>query len=202
MINFEKMNMNEVQELQTIISKNSEKSELEKSYLYTNDTLEKAKIYVWCFRFLYSIRNLSKDDNLKKVLDEEIKLNDESYVKVCNLLHRTEKGHFNKHRNLDKLRVELLENDDVDDMIDEFALLLEKTNILSMSRLKGIHLEGNSGKEFKKIFEQKPSDMVVSESHQDEVFVDPPEPLDEDEINKKENENEEIDIEETKEVID
>lgn len=201
MINFEKLEMSEIQELQTIISKNAEKSELEKSYLYTHDTIEKARIYIWCFRFLYSIRNLTKDGNLKQILNEELKNNDTCYLDVCNLLHRTEKGYFNKHRNLEKLRIVLLNEDKVDDMIDSFAVLLEKTNVLSMSRLKGFLLEGNSGKEFKKIFEQKRSDIIETPS--EEVFVDPPEPTDEDDDDylknkeKDETETEESEPEES-----
>ena len=82
MINFEQLNIQEIQELQNIISKNVEKSELEKSYLYTHDTVEKARIYIWCFRFLYSIRNLTAENNLKKILSEEIKENDETEIIV------------------------------------------------------------------------------------------------------------------------
>ena len=158
MIQFDKLDLQEVQELQNIISKNVEKSELERSYLYTHDTLEKAKIYIWCFRFLYSIRNLTKDGNLKNTLAIELEANTETYIRVSDLLHKVEKGHFNRHTNLNKLRKLILIEDKVDDMIDAFAVLLEKSSVLSMSRLKGFVLEGQSGKDYKKIFDAKSDD--------------------------------------------
>lgn len=196
MIDFEKLQLQEIQELQNIITKNVEKSELERSYLYTHDTVEKAKIYIWCYRFLYSIRNLTKPGILKQVLDEELDRNTDTYIQVANLLNRVEKGFFNRHRNLERLRTLILVEDEVDDMIDCFAVLLEKTNVLSMSRLKGFVLEGQSGKDFKRLFDSAKDKSSI------ELDYDPPEPELENSVQEKEtNDQKELEPVQEQEVM-
>jgi hypothetical protein len=168
MIQFQNLTQSETMELMSIISKNTEKSELDKFFLYTQNTLEKARIFMWCHRFLYSIQNLGKENNLRKVIESEIIITEPIYRRTCELVFKIEKMHFNQSKNLVKLW-NVLNNTEVDSLIDAFALLTERTSLLSMSRLKGFVLEGNSGKEYKKIFDA-PVDHteIYSENDDDE----------------------------------
>jgi hypothetical protein len=168
MIDFNKISIENQQELMATIQKNVEKSELDRFYLFTINPLEKAKLYIWCCRFLIGITNILEDSDLKTVLMEEVNNQKELYFIISGLLYKVDSSFINKNRNTDKLKALVTEDNRVDEMIDAFAILLEKQNILSMSRIKGILLDGNSGKEFKKIFNQNISETqnFVEEAEQ------------------------------------
>jgi hypothetical protein len=171
MIDFAKLTNPEIQDLQLIISKNVEKSELERHYLYTNDIEEKSVIYIWCYRFLYSVCNLTKESGLKQELKKELDSNRDIYYQMNEYMFKIKVQNFNRFRILKKMKILHSNNPCIDDLIDSFAILLEKTNVLSMARLKGIILEGNSEKEFKKIF-----DVDVNKLKESTDFMDGLEP--------------------------
>jgi hypothetical protein len=118
MLDFQKISQQEASELQSIISKNIEKTELERYYLYTQDPVEKAKIFIWCHRFLYSINNISKDCNLRTWIQEEIEKTESTYQEISNLLYKIERFHFNRTKYTQRMWNILLSRKEVDDLID------------------------------------------------------------------------------------
>ena len=169
MLQFDKLTEQEQLDLETIIQKNVEKSELEKFYLFTIDPREKAKLFIWCFRFLIGVHNIAAPGNLKDVLGEEIKNTASLYIEVSDLSFKIERTFFNSHKNMNKLKDLFLLDKRGDELIDAFAILLEKQSMLIMSRFKGVLLEGNSGKEFKKVFATSLNETTQPSDNEEEI---------------------------------
>jgi hypothetical protein len=151
MIDFSKISQEELSELKTLIIKNTEKSELEKFYLYDNSPLNIARIFLLCRRFIESAYNIIEDSQLKEellhMLIDTISISKEifSYLESINRVN------FGKRNYERKLNI-LVRDVKVSELIDVFSLLLERTNILRISRLKGVIIEGKSAIEAKKVF--------------------------------------------------
>jgi len=186
MLNFEEIPQEEQLQLMQIIQKNIERSEVDRYYLFTENPIEKAKLFIWCWRFLSGVTNIV-DRNLKlyKVLLEEVNRNRDLYIQVSKLIYNISSSNFNKSRNTSKLNNIVLTDVRVSEVLDAFAVLLERQNILSMSRLKGVVMEGQSAKEYKKIFSGSMGDMTQNLVAEEEIVED----VSEDEEGSEENED-------------
>jgi len=183
MIDFTK-NQEMLNDIKDLIQKNVEKSELERFYAYTIDYIEKAKVFIFCYRFFYNIYTCIEECDLKNQIRLELKINKIHYEKLHYYLFNINQMSFNARKYREEiLAITLLEN--VDNIIDSFMILMEKSNIINIASLKGIVLEGKSKEEFKKIMRAAVEDAPVLDSSQDEDFD-----LPEIEINEEENINE------------
>ena len=138
-------------ELKNIIIKNAERSEIDKLYLFSMKKMEKSKIFMWCYRFLLNAYNLLEDGDLKNEIKRELDLCGKRYSDVNYYLEQYNLLEYNKHRFGIKLQSLLNDDKIVDNLIDVFSILLEKVNIISISRFKGVILDGSSEKEWKPI---------------------------------------------------
>ncbi len=154
MINLEKLSSEQFKSMKDIVSKAIEKSELERYFLFTNDPIEKGRVFLFCNRFLKTIYNLIDDTELrnqiKNTLDENKHL-EQSILKSIEILNSN--INLGKHFYYEKL-LNLVNNNKVNKIIDLFAVLTEKVSTLKISKLKGIVLEGRSGEEYKKVFKE------------------------------------------------
>lgn len=151
MLNFNNVDDKEFAELKQIIQKSVEKSELERYYLFSIDKIIKTKLFLWCYRFLLNAHNLLLEGGLKTELKQEINLLENTYNKINQYNDFLEsKKKYGRHLIVDRL-FEEINKPEVNDLIDVFAILTERVNIISMSRFKGVILEGKSGDEFNRI---------------------------------------------------
>lgn len=158
MLDFSKFSKTETTELMEIMHKNIEKSDLERYYIFSQDNKEKAKIFIWCHRFLNNAYNLLDNDSpLRKPIKEEIDLTRAKFLEIKELLLQIQYAKIFYHR-LDIQLFNALNDPIVNDLIDAFSVFLEREIILNMSKLKGFNLEGKSGQEVKKIFATKTQD--------------------------------------------
>lgn len=151
MIDFSKINSIELSKLKQIASKASEKSALDSYYLFTQDPLEKAQIFLFCHRLLISIVNLLDDNTLRKVVLETVKETSYLYEKFSEHLSSYENGPAYGKDYLYQKIYQLSGKKQVNEMIDLFSVLIEKAHVLQVSKLKGVVMEGTSGQEYQKI---------------------------------------------------
>ena len=151
MIDFSKITSQELTILKQIVSKASEKSELEKFYIFTSNTKEKAKIYCFCYRFLVNLYNLLDNGDLRDAVKQEIELNEPKF----NTIKRHQDSlaseiYYGSSKTKELLNIEV-NCALVDGLIDLFSVLTERAHTLQISKLKAILLEGKSGEEYKKL---------------------------------------------------
>lgn len=149
MIDFTKITKEELDELKAIATKAAEKSAFATMQLYTQDTFEKAKLFAFSHRFLVSVYNLISEGELKneiKILIDKTTLINKELIYHLNI--RSEFGNQKAKKKL----LNLVESDEVKEIIDFFSVLTERINVIKLSRMKGIILEGKSAEEYKKIF--------------------------------------------------
>ncbi len=154
MFDFGKISETQLVELKTMIRAGVEKSEFDKYYLFTLDRTEKTKIYAMCFRFLSSAHRLTDEPELKIELTKEIRIHEPIIKEVRDLQLSLDTISFRKEKRIQKMQ-DLLNRQEVNDIIDLFSILTEKVNMIDTARLKGIVLEGQSDKEFQKVFKGK-----------------------------------------------
>lgn len=177
MIDFSKVDITYLNEIMTMTQKNVERSELSHLPLFTIKSVEKAKIFVYCHRFLNTIHKLISDEgendknSFKKQTKAEIDLTKTKYEIIYNCLMKIEKGHYNSNKYINIINQEILKDSIMNDLIDAFAVLLERTNILSISKTQGFILEGKSKDEFHKIFKGKPPSAEYEEARETEENV-------------------------------
>ena len=151
MLNFNNVDNSEFSELKQTIQKSIEKSDLDRYYLFSTDKFIKAKLFILCYRFLLNAWNLTLDGGLKSELKSEIDLVAPVYKNINMFSNYLESGRrYGKHLITEKL-FEEVNKQEVTDLIDVFAILTERQNIISMTRFKGVIMEGKSGDEFNKI---------------------------------------------------
>ena len=160
MIDFNKITSTELTELKQIASSAAQKSELERYYLFSSIPTERAKMFVFCHRFLINMHNLIDDSPLRVSIKETIEETSESYLRLLKLVElEAREIRYNSGRRQREI-FDLTTSKEVDDLIDLFSVLIEKTHVLQMSKLKGILLEGKSGEEYKKLFDKKKDSVV------------------------------------------
>jgi hypothetical protein len=153
MIDFSKITQEDISEMKLIVSKAAEKSELEKYYLFTTSIIEKAHLFIFCYRLMVNLNNLAEGTSLKKAIEDELNSNKEIYLKLNQLLTSNEEISYNTSQRTKKIN-NMVSSREVEDMIDLFSVLTEKTNIIQISKLKGILLEGKSGEAYNKAFKK------------------------------------------------
>lgn len=155
MLDFKNVDNTEFAELKTIIQKNVEKSDLDRFPLFSTDKFIKARLFILCYRFLLNAYNLTLEGSLKKELKTEIELLKDTYENISYYMDFIESGRkYGKHLIVEKLYHET-SKEQVNDLIDVFAILTEKVSIISMSRFKGVVLEGKSGDEINRIMKSE-----------------------------------------------
>lgn len=154
MIDFNKIQEAEIEELKRVAAKAVEKSEFEKIFLFTQNLTEKSKLFLFSWRFLMNVYNLIEDGDLRTALKDELQNTSKIYSKLSEISQLT--ANFGKHRRLSTVS-ELTDSKEAMEVIDLFSILVERVNIIKISRLKGILLEGKSGEEYKKLFNVEPS---------------------------------------------
>jgi hypothetical protein len=151
MLEFEKFGDREFNELKTTIQKSVEKSDLDRYYLFSTDKMIKAKLFILCYRFLLNAWNLTGAGALKDELKNEIDLVTPLYENISYFMNFIDSGRrYGKHLITEKLFYEVNQQE-VTDLIDVFAILTERVNVISMARFKGVIMEGKSGDEFNRI---------------------------------------------------
>lgn len=151
MLDFSNFGDTEFSELKSTIQKSIEKSDLDRYYLFSTDKFIKAKLFILCYRFLLNAWNLTEEGGLKTELKKEIDYLQKMYERVSYLTEFIDSGRkYGRHLFIEKLFNEV-NKQEVTDLIDVFAILTERVNIISMSRFKGVIMEGKSGDEFNKI---------------------------------------------------
>lgn len=151
MLDFEKVDATQFNELKTTIQKSVEKSDLERYYLFSTDKFIKAKLFILCYRFLLNAWNLTASGGLKDELANEIKLLAPAYERISGLVNHLDSGRkYGKHLVTQQLFFEV-NKQEVSDLIDVFAILTERVSIISINRFKGVIMEGKSGDEFNRI---------------------------------------------------
>lgn len=151
MLNFDKITDVEMNELKQIIIKNIEKSELERYFLFSGETTEKAKLFVLGYRLLLNAYNIIEDSTLRKELKNEIIISKQKYKDILGWLEDIDMLDYGKNNRMRKLFYGV-NSKEVNDLIDLFSILVERVNIINVSRFKGVVLEGKSGEAYKKIF--------------------------------------------------
>lgn len=151
MLDFSKFGDKEFTELKQTIQKSVEKSDLDRYYLFSTEKFIKAKLFLLCYRFLLNAWNITEEGELKKELKREIDFLEETYNKISTFTEFIDSGRkYGRHLILQKLFQEA-NKQEVSDLIDVFAILTERVNIISMSRFKGVVMEGKSGDLFNKV---------------------------------------------------
>ena len=172
MLNFNNVDNAEFSELKQTIQKNIEKSDLDRYYLFSTDKFIKAKLFILCYRFLLNAWNLTLDGGLKDELKGEIDLVAPVYKNINMFSNYLESGRrYGKHLITEKL-FEEVNKQEVTDLIDVFAILTERQNIISMTRFKGVIMDGKSGDEFNKIM-RGDSDRRIYDEPEAEAVEEP-----------------------------
>lgn len=154
MLDFSKFSNEDMNELKKLISVNVEKSEMENTYLFSIDVDNKAKLFIWCYRFLLNAYNIIDNISVRDEIKKELDMSKNKYDKINRLVFQmTNDVEFGKHMKTTKIFNLINENQEVDNIIDVFSIILEKISVVNISRFKGFLLEGKSGEEFKKIME-------------------------------------------------
>lgn len=151
MIDFNKITSTELAQLKLIASKASEKGELDTYYLFTQDPLEKTRVFMFCHRLLISINNLIVDGSLRTAIQDTIKETSYLYKTLDESINSYENGPTYGKNYLYKKIHRLSGKRQVSEMIDLFSVLIEKAHVLSVTKLKGVVMEGKSGLEYQKI---------------------------------------------------
>lgn len=141
-------------DLTDVITKNIEKSDLNRYYLFTTDTIEKSKIFVSCYRILQNVFNIIEEGKLKGEIKKELENVEEKSKRINFLLNTYHEDLYGSS----KIKMELfslINSKESTELIDFFSMFTEKENIMKVSRLKGIYLEGKSGRKFKEVMEFK-----------------------------------------------
>ena len=150
MLDFSKIEGKELTDFKRILIKNIEKSEFESYYLFSIKTIEKVKVFTLCYRFLLNSYNLMDKGDLKDEIGKEIVDLKELYKDCLIYLDQMEDKGIGYHQREDRM-MRKINTKGVNNLIDIFSVLTEKVSIVSMSRMKGVVLEGSSGTEFKRI---------------------------------------------------
>ena len=151
MLDFTNVDSKEFSELKITIQKSVEKSDLDRFYLFSTDKFVKAKLFILCYRFLVNACNLLENTELKIELKKEIESLQKTYDNINYYNDFLESGRkYGRHLIIEKLFHET-NNPDVMDLIDVFAVLTERVNVISMDRFKGVVMEGKSGDEFNRV---------------------------------------------------
>lgn len=190
MIDFKIVGQDNLEKLRTITRNNVERSELSMLSLFTLDLFEKSKIFIFCYRFLNTIYNvltegedIKEEESIKKQIKAELELAREKYkiLYLCKI--RIEENHYDNYTYIEKMNNEILKDTIVDDMIDAFAVLLEKTTLLSIENIQGFILEGKSKDEYEKLTREKVKvgDIEEPESEEDYTSEEPEENAEEEE---------------------
>lgn len=162
MIDFKIVGEGNLEKLRKITRENVERSELSMLPLFTLDLLEKTKIFIFCFRFLNTIYNvlsegeeIKEEESIKKQIKAELELARDKYkiLYLCKI--RIEENHYDNYTYIEQMNNAILADTIVDDMIDAFAILLEKTTLLSIENIQGFILEGKSKEEYEKLTREK-----------------------------------------------
>lgn len=153
MLDFNKITEVEISELKQLIMKNVEKSEMERLFLFSSNSIEKGKLFIYSYRFLVNAFNVLGDGELKNQIGIELELKTELYEKIIFLLNDIHEINYRQKRRIKELFNKVNTKESYE-LIDLFSILLERVNVLNISRFKGILLEGKSGQEYKQIFSE------------------------------------------------
>jgi hypothetical protein len=151
MLDLSKITQIDFEELKSIALKAEEKSPLNRdNYIFDLKSSSVSKVYSFAFRFLFNIHSMIEEGDLKTAIKVELDKNQEIYDNI----RRLDEG-IAKNNLFTKLREKKLfywtSKSEVAEMIDLMGALLEKTQLLSMSKFKGILLEGKSKEEFARV---------------------------------------------------
>lgn len=207
MINFAKADDLYLGQIKELIQKGIENSNLEQQYrLFSIDNIEKAKVFLFVHRFLNNIKNLINEENeFKEEINKEVILTEKRYKLLSGCLYLYEHGVF-KTRYRRRINYLIAQDKIVDESIDSFSVLMEKTNVLEVAKFKGVVLEGESLKNYNEIFKTRESENLAKDievasdsfSSNDDEIEDPPEPdeieetQEQEEIKEKQEQEEEI----------
>ena len=150
--------------LTQIFNKNIDKSELEKYELFTLDIVGKAKIFLWGYKLLNNIKNTINVENIKKVINEELKLLEKDYYLTEECIFKIENNYFNENRFKKILENKFISNKEISELIDVLVVLSERSVQLKVSKLTGFIIEGTGKEEYDKIFKKESVKEVKEDS--------------------------------------
>ena len=144
----------QINAMKTILNTAIDKSELNKYFLFTQKPIEKAKVFIFCNRFLVTLYNLVEDTTLKTIIKDISKDTQKIADDVAINLDKYQNGGELRKYYINRQIYMLVSNEKVNEIIDLFALLTDKVSYLQISKLKGIVMEGKSGEMAKKVFSE------------------------------------------------
>lgn len=160
MIDFSKYSSDDLVHLNSIVIKNLEKSEASKLYFFTQNVIEKAKVFVYAYRILRSACKFISSEHQIKAEIELILLDLEPrYSEIIRLLESHSQMIFGRSDAQDRIFRAVYCDSKVEELIDTFSFLCERTEMIQIAKVKGHIIEGNSGKAFKKMFVDSPKDF-------------------------------------------
>lgn len=184
MIDFSKVPEEQMMEIMTIIQKNVERSELEKFYLFSINPVEKAKIFVYCYRFFKTLANLMTPGDLRDIIIAELDKSKEAYECLYFNILWSEKKALYKNRRLSVINNLIIGDKRIDEMVDGFTILMERTTIISLSKVQAFNIEGKFNEEaYSKIFNANIKNLPEKEIEED--FSDEAEETSETETEKE-----------------
>jgi len=157
MIDITKFSDEGLAHLKIFIVKNIERSELGSYYLFTTDPKKKAEIFAWCYRILNNVMNLLQEGEIKTMLEKELNAHKETFMAIVEITNKLNTTGFNQHAKLRRLEVHV-ERKEVDDFIDVFSVLSEKSVQYDLSRKRHFILSGVSGEAYNKVFKKAADD--------------------------------------------
>jgi hypothetical protein len=156
----------EIQEVSQIVLKSVERSDLERYFLFTQNHREKANIFVLCYRLLVNASRVVENKKVKQALKSEAELLYPLYVTVQSCLTKLRLVQFNSHLSEVKLARIMESNSDVDNLIDLFSVLTERSIQIEMAKTRMFLTEGESGREYSKIFGDNNKDADLESANE------------------------------------
>lgn len=155
MLDLTKLSEDELNLLKTITQKVSTNSELDRLSLFTYSPEERAKIFIYIYQILTNINEVTKLSTGKTEIFNEIKLIEDDAIEVKRLLIELKRGiEYGSHKIVEKISI-IVSQEKVNRLINLMSVLNERMNLIDIARFKGILLEGKSGEEYKRMFEEK-----------------------------------------------
>lgn len=174
MIHLEAFDAEDLTQISQLVLKNTERSDFERYFLFTTDSIEKAKLFTACYRCLLNVCNVLPEGKARDELRRELYALKSQYTVLLTLVEKNQKGsHIQQYRTR-RIAFNFLNSHlEVDDLIDAFSVLTERTSQISVARTRGFVLEGKSAKAYKKIFAEPeiktaPGDEIKPVSEEDD----------------------------------
>jgi hypothetical protein len=177
-INVEAIDSTSIEELKMIFGQISFKSDIERYFFYTSDPIQKAKVFILCYRFLqsfdYILTENTKTENLKEVeilIKNTLEILYEPYYLCLQYVNRVDSNILYGKKQYELMLFKIINKEDknIDKIIDFFSVISGKVSYRKMAKFKGIVLEGQSGKDFRAIMKEQEKEITDVDKLEDKL---------------------------------